>query len=453
MRPPVQPTITPAQRQSVVVVGGGFAGLNLIQHLRDAPVNIVLVDRCNHHLFQPLLYQVATAALAPTEIAEPTRSILRNARNVTVRLDEAIGVEPARRQILLRAGGSLAYDYLVLATGVEYDYFGHDTWTPFAPSLKTLQDATEIRRRLLLAFEHAESCPDPDLRRRLLTIVLVGGGPTGVELAGSIAELARFALKRDFRNIDPTKARIILLEAGPHLLAGFHEKLIAYAETALERMHVEVRLNTPVEVIDADGVATRGERIDASVVLWCAGVKATPIAAWLGTPTTRTGAIKVAPDLSVPGVPNIFVIGDVAAVDDHGGKPLPLVAPVAKQEGAYVARVIRSRLDGKAPPSAFGYRDPGSLAIIGRSAAAVDFGFVRITGFVGWLVWGFAHIFFLIGFRSRIAVFLEWAWEWLTYARGARLIIGPAGARRDGEARPSPSSPVVSSRAAAPPKS
>jgi NADH:ubiquinone reductase (H+-translocating) len=263
--------------------------------LRDAPVNIVLVDRCNHHLFQPLLYQVATAALAPAEIAEPTRSILRNARNVTVRLDEAIGVEPARRQILLREGGSLAYDYLVLATGVEYDYFGHDTWTPFAPSLKTLQDATEIRRRLLLAFEHAENCPDPDLRRRLLTIVLVGGGPTGVELAGSIAELARFALKRDFRNIDPTMARIILLEAGPHLLAGFHEKLIAYAETALERFHVEVRLNTPVEAIDAEGVAACGERIDASVVIWCAGVKATPIAAWLGTPTTRTGAIEVAP--------------------------------------------------------------------------------------------------------------------------------------------------------------
>src|SRR5580704_717299 len=306
MRPPVQPTRTPAQRQSVVVVGGGFAGLNLIQHLSDAPVNIVLVDRCNHHLFQPLLYQVATAALAPTEIAEPTRSILRNARNVTVRLDEAIGVEPGRRQILLRAGGSLAYDYLVLATGVEYDYFGHDTWTPFAPSLKTLQDATEIRCRLLLAFEHAESCPDPDLRRRLLTIVLVGGGPTGVELAGSIAELARFALKRDFRNIDPTKARIILVEAGPHLLAGFHEKLVAYAETALERLHVEVRLNTPVK------------GIDASVVHWCAGVKATPIAAWLGTPTTRTGAIKVEPDLSVPGVPNIFVIGDVAATSSPG---------------------------------------------------------------------------------------------------------------------------------------
>ena len=239
MKPPVQPTSPPSRQQSVVVVGGGFAGLTLIQHLRDAPVNITLVDRCNHHLFQPLLYQVATAALAPDEIAEPTRSILRDARNVTVRLDEAIGVDPARQQILLREGGSLAYDYLVLATGVEYDYFGHDTWITFAPSLKTLQDAAEIRRRLLLAFEHAENCSDPDLRRRLLTIVLVGGGPTGVELAGSTAELARFTLKRDFRNIDPTKARIILLEAGSQLLTGFHPKLAAYAKSALERLRVE----------------------------------------------------------------------------------------------------------------------------------------------------------------------------------------------------------------------
>jgi NADH:ubiquinone reductase (H+-translocating) len=455
MRPPTQPASPHSLQPSVVIVGGGFAGLTLIQHLRDAPVNIVLIDRCNHHLFQPLLYQVATAALAPDEIAEPTRSILRNARNVTVRLDEAIGVDPARRQVLLREGGSLAYDYLVLATGVEYDYFGHDTWTMFAPSLKTLQDATEIRRRLLLAFEHAENCPDPDLRRRLLTIVLVGGGPTGVELAGSIAELARFALKRDFRNIDPTKARIILLEAGPQLLTGFHPKLTAYAKTALEHLRVEVHLSTPVEMIDADGVVARGERIDASVVIWCAGVKATPIAADLGAPTTRKGAITVAPDLSVPGIPNIFAIGDVAAVDDQAGKPLPLVAPVAKQEGAYVARVIRSQLEGKAPPPAFRYRDPGSLAIIGRSAAAVDFGFVQITGFVGWMVWAFAHIFFLISFRSRIAVFLEWSWQWLTYARGARLIIGPARAGRDGEVRPPPlsSSSVLSPRSVAPPKS
>jgi NADH:ubiquinone reductase (H+-translocating) len=457
MRPRTQPTSPPSLQQSVVIVGGGFAGLTLIQHLRDAPVNIVLIDRCNHHLFQPLLYQVATAALAPDEIAEPTRSILRNARNVTVRLDEAIGVDPARRQVLLREGGSLAYDYLVLATGVEYDYFGHDTWATFAPSLKTLQDAVEIRRRLLLAFEYAENCPDPDLRRRLLTIVLVGGGPTGVELAGSTAELARFALKRDFRNIDPTKARIILLEARPQLLTGFHPKLTAYAKAALEHLRVEVRLNTPVEMIDADGVVARGERIDASVVIWCAGVKATPIAACLGTPTTRKGAITVAPDLSVPGTSNIFAIGDVAAVDDQAGKPLPLLAPVAKQEGAYVARVIRSQLEGKAPPPAFRYRDPGSLAIIGRSAAAVDFGFVQITGSVGWLVWAFAHIFFLIGFRSKIAVFLEWSWQWVTYARGARLIVGPAGAGRDGGARPPPpplsSSPVASPRPAAPPKS
>ena len=453
MRPPVRPITPPSLHQTVVVVGGGFAGLTLIQHLRHAPVNIVLIDRCNHHVFQPLLYQVATAALSPDEIAEPTRSILRNARNVTVRLDEAIGVDPARRQLLLREGGSLGYDYLVLATGVEYDYFGHDTWTAFAPSLKTLRDAAEIRGRLLLAFEHAENCPNPDLRRRLLTIVLVGGGPTGVELAGSIAELARFALKRDFRNIDPTTARIILLEAGPHLLPGFHPKLRVYAEKSLQRLRVEVRLNTPVEMIDADGVAARGERIDASVVIWCAGVKATPIAACLGASTTRKGAIRVAPDLSVPGISNIFAIGDVAALDEKDGKPLPLLAPVAKQEGAYVAHVIRRQLEGKAPPAAFRYSNPGSLAIIGRSAAAVDFGFVQITGFVGWLVWAFAHIFFLIGFRSRIAVFLEWSWQWVTYGRGARLIVGSEGLGRHGEARSIPSPPVVFSRSAAPPKS
>jgi NADH dehydrogenase len=453
MTPPVQRTRLPSQRQRVVIVGGGFAGLTLIQHLRHTPVDIVLIDRCNHHLFQPLLYQVATAALAPDEIAQPTRSILRNERNVTVRLDEAVGVDPARRQVLLRQGGSLAYDYLVLATGVEYDYFGHDTWATFAPSLKNLQDAIGIRRRLLLAFEHAENCPDPDVRRRLLTIVLVGGGPTGVELAGSIAELARFTLKRDFRNIDPTTARILLLEAGPQLLTGFHPKLAAYAKTALERLRVEVRLNTPVETIDADGVVGPGERIHASVVIWCAGVKATPIAACLGVPTTRKGAISVAPDLSVPGTSNVFAIGDVAALDSQAGKPLPMLATVAKQQGAYVAGVIRRRLESKAPPPAFRYHDPGSLAIIGRSAAAVDFGFVQLTGLIGWLVWAFAHIFFLIGFRNKIAVFLEWSWQWATYARGARLIVGPAGAGRDGEPRPLPSSAMVFPPSAGPPNS
>ncbi|HEY8288048.1 MAG TPA: NAD(P)/FAD-dependent oxidoreductase, partial [Acetobacteraceae bacterium] len=393
------PAMTDTQRPNVVVVGGGFAGLTLIHQLRGAPVNIVLVDRCNHHVFQPLLYQVATAALSPAEIAEPTRSILRNARNVTVMLDEAIGVDRANRRLLLREGRGLPYDYLVLATGVEYDYFGHDDWAAFAPCLKTLQDADEIRRRILLAFEHAEICPNPDLQRRLLTIVLIGGGPTGVELAGSIAELARFALRRDFRHIDPTKARIILLEAGPHLLPGFNENLSAYARTALARLHVDVRLKTPAEAIDATGLVAGGERIDAGVVIWCAGVKGTQPGAWLEAPLTRKGTIQVAPDLSVPGAADIFVIGDLAAVAHQGSKPLPQVAPVAKQQGAYVARVIRGRLDGKPPPPPFRYSDPGSLAIIGRSAAVVDFGFVRLTGFVGWLVWGFAHIFFLIDFR------------------------------------------------------
>jgi len=422
--PMAAPAMTDMRRPRVVVVGCGFGGLTLIRHLRHAPVDIVLIDRCNHHVFQPLLYQVATAALSPGEIAEPSRSILRRARNVTVMLDEMIGIDRAHREVLLREGAPLAYDYLVLATGVEYDYFGHDEWAEFAPSLKTLQDATEIRRRLLLAFEHAEISTNPDEQRRLLTIVLIGGGPTGVELAGSIAELARFALRRDFRNIDPTKAHIILLEAGPHLLPGFHASLSAYAKSALERLHVDVRLKTPAEAIDETGLVAGGARIDAGIIVWCAGVRARQLSAWLEAPVTPKGTVKVGPDLSVPGAASIFVIGDAAAADTQDGRNLPQVAPVAKQQGDYVARVIGNRLAGKAPPSPFRYRDPGSLAIIGRSAAVVDFGFIRFTGLLGWLVWGFAHIFFLIDFRSRIAVFLEWAWEWLTYARGARLIVG-----------------------------
>lgn len=407
----------------VVVVGGGFGGLTLIRKLRRAPVDIILVDRRNHHLFQPLLYQVATAALAGTEIAQPTRSILRDAPNVTVLLDEAIGVQPDHRRLLLRDNKVLAYDVLVVATGVEYDYFGHPEWRRFAPSLKDLADAAEIRRRLLLAFEHAENCDDPGQRPHLLTFVLVGGGPTGVELAGSIAELARFALRRDFRNIDPRSARVVLIEAGPRLLPGFAEPLSAYAARTLHRMGVEVRTGTPVEHIDAAGVSVAEEHIGAALVLWCAGVRAGPVGAWLGSATGRHGRVQVEPDLTVAGHPEIFVVGDVADATDSGGRGLPQLAPVAKQQGAYVAGAIRARLGGRVP-AAFAYKDQGSLAIIGRSAAVVDFGFVRLTGFIGWMVWVFAHIFFLIGFRNRLAVMWNWAWSYLTWQRGARIIVG-----------------------------
>ena len=412
------------RRQRVVVVGSGFGGLSLILKLHRVPVDITLVDRRNYHLFQPLLYQVATAALSSTEIAHPTRSIFRNARNVTVLLDEAVGVDLDARKLLLRDNQPLDYDVLVLATGVEYNYFGHPEWRDIAPSLKDLSDAQEIRRRLLLAFEHAESCPDAAERRRRLTFVLVGGGPTGVELAGSIAELARFALRRDFRNIDPRSTRVVLLEAGPRILAGFSASLSAYATHALERMGVEVRTNSLVRHIDTSGVSTDDAHIASTLVVWCAGVQGVQVGDWLGVATARNGRLPVEPDLSVADHPEIFVLGDVAAATDRSGRSLPQLAPVAKQQGAYVATAINARLEGRTP-APFRYKDPGALAIIGRSAAVVDFGAVRLTGFAGWLVWVFAHILFLIGFRNKVAVFLDWAWEWLTYARGARLIVTP----------------------------
>lgn len=412
------------RRQRVVVVGCGFGGLSLILKLRHAPVDITLVDKRNYHLFQPLLYQVATAALSAAEVAHPARSIFRNARNVTVLLDEAVGVEPDARKLLLRGSQPLDYDVLVLATGVEYNYFGHPEWRDIAPSLKDLSDAQEIRRLLLLAFERAESCPDAAERQRRLTFVLVGGGPTGVELAGSIAELARFALRRDFRNIDPRSTRVVLLEAGPRILAGFSASLSAYATRALERMGVEVRTNSPVRDIDANGVSTDDAHFASTLVVWCAGVRVVQVGDWLGIATVGNGRLPVRPDLSIADHPEIFVLGDVAAASDRSGRPLPQLAPVAKQQGAYVATAIKARLEGRVP-APFRYKDWGMLAIIGRSAAAVDFGAVRLTGFAGWLVWVFAHILFLIGFRNRIAVFLDWAWEWFTYARGVRLIVTP----------------------------
>jgi NADH:ubiquinone reductase (H+-translocating) len=408
----------------VVIVGAGFGGLTAAQHLARAPVEVVLIDRHNYHLFQPLLYQVATAALSPADIAAPIRHVLRDQKNATMVLDALIGVDAAARTVRLRDGGALRFDYLVLATGSVYSYFGHADWPRHAPGLKSIDDATDIRRRLLLAFEKAETTDDAEARQRLMTFVLVGAGPTGIEMAGALAELARAALAEDFRRINPRAARILLIEAGPRVLAGFPEKLALFAAASLRRMGVELLLDTKIEAIDAGGVVANGERIAAATVVWCAGVEATPVARWLGAEAARGGTLKVAPDLSVPGHPEIFVIGDAALVLDRNGKPLPGVAPVAKQQGRYVAAVIAARIAGTPPPKPFRYRDQGALATIGRSSAIADLPFVKLTGWLAWVLWGIVHIYFLIGFRNRLSVFVNWVWAWLTYARGARLITG-----------------------------
>jgi NADH dehydrogenase len=408
----------------VVIVGAGFGGLTAAQHLARAPVEVVLIDRHNYHLFQPLLYQVATAALSPADIAAPIRHVLRDQKNATMVLDALIGVDAAARTVRLRDGGALRFDYLVLATGSVYSYFGHADWPRHAPGLKSIDDATDIRRRLLLAFEKAETTDDAEARQRLMTFVLVGAGPTGIEMAGALAELARAALAEDFRRINPRAARILLIEAGPRVLAGFPEKLALFAAASLRRMGVELLLDTKIEAIDAGGVVANGERIAAATVVWCAGVEATPVARWLGAEAARGGTLKVAPDLSVPGHPEIFVIGDAALVLDRNGKPLPGVAPVAKQQGRYVAAVIAARIAGAPPPKPFRYRDQGALATIGRSSAIADLPFVKLTGWLAWVLWGIVHIYFLIGFRNRLSVFVNWVWAWLTYARGARLITG-----------------------------
>ena len=407
-----------------MIVGAGFGGLMAARGLARAPVDVLVIDRHNYHLFQPLLYQVATAALSPADIAEPIRAVLRRQRNATVLLDEVIGVDPAARAVETRSSTKQPYDWLILATGSRYTYFGHADWPSRAPGLKSLDDATLIRRHTLLAFEEAEAASDPMLRQRLLTFVLIGAGPTGVEMAGALAELAHATLSRDFRNINPQTARIILVEAGPRVLAGFPEKLSAFAVHSLERMGVEVLLDTPIEAIDDRGVTAKSGRIEAANVIWCAGVEASPVARWLDMPAARGGRMQVAPDLSVPGHAEIFVVGDAAFVTGPGGEPLPGLAPVAKQQGTYVGELITRRARGDPVPPPFRYRDEGALATIGRHSAIADFGWIRLTGFVAWVIWGIVHIFFLIGFRNRASVFLNWLWAWVTYGRGARLITG-----------------------------
>jgi NADH dehydrogenase len=415
-----------SQRPRVVIVGAGFGGLAAAKALSGAPVDVTVIDRRNYHLFQPLLYQVATAGLSPADIASPIRSILARQRNTSVVLDRVTGIDMTAREVV--AGHRrVPYDVLILATGARHAYFGHDEWEVHAPGLKKIEDATELRRKILLAFEHAETASDEDERRALLNFVVVGGGPTGVEMAGAIAELARKALARDFRAIDPRDARVILIEAGPRLLAGFHPALSEAARQALEKLGVEVQLGTAVTHCTPDGVTLGDDRIAARTIVWGAGVRASRAAKWLGAEADQVGRVKVGRDLSLPGHPEIFVIGDTAHVAGSEGRALPGIAPVAKQQGVYVARLVRARLQGRQIPP-FAYRNYGSMATIGRRNAVAQLGRVRLSGYLAWWLWGLAHIYFLIGFRNRISVAANWAWNYLTFQRGTRLITGPDAA-------------------------
>jgi NADH dehydrogenase len=404
----------------VVILGGGFGGLMAARTLRRSPVRVTLLDRHNYHLFQPLLYQVATATLSPGDIASPLRWIFRHAANVRVLLGEAQAVDTVARRITLADGDALTYDYLIVATGASHAYFGHEEWAPSAPGLKTLEDALGIRRRVLLAFERAEREADPARQNELLTFILVGGGPTGVELAGTLAEISRRTLRNEFRTIDPARARIILLEAGPTILAAFPEKLRNAARASLRGLGIDVREKTAVTNVHAHGVVAGGEEISAGTVLWAAGVAASPLVASLQAPRDRNGRVLVEPDLSIPGHPDVFVIGD-AAFFEQDGKPLPGVAQTAMQGGVHAARMILARIQGQ-PATRFVYHDKGNMAIVGRGSAVADLNWIRFSGPMAWLSWLFLHIFMLIGFRNRAVVFLQWAVAYFTFQRSVRLI-------------------------------
>jgi len=405
----------------VVIVGAGFGGLEAAKALRHADAEVVVIDRHNHHCFQPLLYQVATAALSPADIAWPIRHILRSQRNATVLMEKVLGIDAEER--LVRAeSGEVPYDYLVIAAGAQHSYFSHDEWAAYAPGLKRIEDATTIRRKILTAFERAELTQDNNEQQRLLTFVIVGGGATGVEMAGAIADVARQTLAADFRRIDPRRARIILIEAGSRVLPTFPPRLSDYVRKTLERSGVEVRTDTLVTDCDAQGVDLKNGRIDSETIIWAAGVTASPAAQWLGAETDASGRVKVAKDLSAPDNPNIFVIGDTASVLDEQGRPVPGIAPAAKQMGKYVAKVIYARITGSKQPGPFRYIHFGDLATIGRRAAVVKLGRLELKGFVAWAFWSVAHIYFLIGLRYRFLVAINWAWDYITFQRGARLI-------------------------------
>lgn len=419
--------MTPLPNPHVVIVGGGFAGLYLAKGLKHAPVRVTLIDRRNHHLFQPMLYQVATAALNPSDIASPIRSILRSQPNIEVLLGEVNRIDAANRTVHLSDGAVVAYDYCAIATGARHAYFGHDAWEAFAPGLKSIEDALEIRRRVLLAFERAEREPDPTLRHQYLTFVVVGGGPTGVEVAGALAEIRRFALARDFRHIDPREASVVLLEAGPRILSTYPPQLAERAKQDLRNLGVEVRENSLVTAIHEAAVEASGWRIPSTTVVWAAGNQASPLLATIGTPRDGQGRVVVEADCTVPGHPELFVLGDAAAHHSDGRTVAdPAVCPAAIQMGQYAARAIRATLLGRPHPP-FRYWNKGELAVIGRGQAVANLGRLQFGGFFAWCTWIFIHIAYLIGFRNRLLVLIEWGWSYLTFGSGARLITGETG--------------------------
>lgn len=423
-----QPSVEKLPR--VVVVGGGFGGLAVAKALRGVPVDVLLIDRGNHHLFQPLLYQVATAMLGPSEIATPVRQVFSKQSNVNVALAEVVGIDREKKQVLVdyleHRGAPIHYDYLILATGASHNYFGHDEFAKFAPGLKNLNNATSIRDRVLRAFEVAEIEDDPKAHQDVLTFILVGAGPTGVELAGALAELRRFTFASDFRRVDPSTARIILVQSGPRILPTFHEELSRAAHEHLEELGVEIRTGSRVTGVDAHGVLVNDERIASRTVIWTAGVAPSPAGKWLGAPTDKSGRVQVERDCSVPGSPEVFVIGDTAAYD-HDGSPLPGVAQVALQQGKYVASVIAARETHGEPPPPFRYFNKGNMAVVGRNFAVLEIGGFRLAGFFAWVAWGLVHLLFLATVGNRLRVMVQWIWSYLTRQRGSRVIMGPGG--------------------------